>query len=119
MAQSSEKKIEEAILTYLNYQPGCYAFKVNTVGIYDQRKRVFRRISKWIIRGTADILCCYRGFFIAFEVKSEKGKQTSYQKEFERDLKLKGHGHYFLVRSIIDVENALRSITVNGYDTTS
>jgi penicillin-binding protein-related factor A (putative recombinase) len=72
----TEKQIETLILGWLNAQPLCFAFKVNTVGIYDQRKGIFRKNKNpYVIQGTADILGVYRlplgiGVFFALEVKT-------------------------------------------------
>lgn len=109
--EPSEKEIENQILHYLNYQPGCFAFKVNTVGIFDQRQGFYRRPSKFVIPGTPDIIVCYDvcgiGVFIGLEVKSEHGRQSRDQVDFEEKLHHRAKGLYFIVKSIPDVERAL------------
>lgn len=115
-----EKEIEEGILDYLNCLPGCFAFKVRTGGYFDQRRGFYRKnLSKYIIAGTPDILCCYqvntigvntRGLFIGFEVKTNKGRQSDRQKEFQARLQSKANGYYFVVRSIKDVEAAIAAV---------
>lgn len=106
----SEKQIENAILQFLNYQPGVFAFKINTMGVYDQKIGGYRRLSKWILPGTPDILACVDGRLLAIECKSAKGKQTAHQKIFESRLISKSNGLYFVVRSIQDAQDALRYI---------
>lgn len=105
--KTTEKLIENSVLDFLNHQQGMFAFKVNTRGIYDPTRNVFRTLSKGIVPGTADIICCYYGRFIAIEVKSDLGIQSDVQKNFERLVKTKGIGHYFVIRSIEDVKSVL------------
>lgn len=112
--QRKEKHIENDILIWLNAQPGCFAFKVQTAGWYDQRLgRIRKNLSKFIIPGTSDILCCYQGMFISMEVKSEKGVQSDHQIHFEKLVKTKGKGPYFVVRSIEDADAALFCVREN------
>lgn len=71
--QLTEKEIEESILNYLNLLPRCFAFKVKTTGFFDTKRRMFRKnTSKYVVPGTSDILCIYRGKFIAIEVKTPR-----------------------------------------------
>lgn len=105
-----EKKIEEGILYYLNYQLGCFAFKVETKASYDPRRGIHLTLNKLVIPGTADILCCFSGIFIAFEVKTRLGRQSDHQKAFQEKVQSKGKGFYFIVRSVKDAENALSEV---------
>ena len=108
---ATEKQVEDAILYYLYYQQGIFAFKVDTQARYDPQIENYRKLNKWIKRGTPDIIGCIniKGFpiFICFECKDEIGKQSPYQKDFELDLKTKTCGFYFVVRSVKDVEIAI------------
>lgn len=110
----SEKEIENAIFEWLAFQRDIFAFKVNTVGVYDQRKGVFRKSSKWVINGTPDIIACmsFKGLpiFVSLEVKSAKGVQSKEQIEFEQSITQKVNGFYFLVRSVQDAQNALNIV---------
>ena len=61
-----EKDIVNAIMKYLKtLSPFCFAWKEHS-GMYGTA-------------GIPDIICCYRGKFIAFEVKTPKGKTTALQ----------------------------------------
>ena len=60
-----EKTITNQILKYLKSEPECFAFKEHG-GIYG-------------VSGIPDIICCYKGKFMAFEVKTEKGKLSKLQ----------------------------------------
>ncbi len=110
----AEKDIEAAILYFLNYQIGCFAFKVDTRAIFDPRIGHFRKLNRNILPGTPDILCCYSvhglGVFIGFEVKTEVGRQSKDQKAFQEKLEVRSNGFYFLVRSVKDVEDALKIV---------
>ena len=112
---ATEKEIENAILQYLRNKPGCFAFKVNTTGIFDPKIKTFRRTSRYIVPGTPDIIVCYNikgmGIFLGLEVKSQKGKQSKAQAIFEKSLKLKSGGLYFVVKSVKEVEDALAGVT--------
>jgi hypothetical protein len=69
----TEKQIESQILDWLNLQPGIFAFKVNTTGVYDTARKCFRTIKNpHIHKGTSDIIGCKNGRFFAIEVKTPK-----------------------------------------------
>jgi|ERR1700679_1580786 len=79
----TEKQIESDILKWLNMQSECLAFKVNTVGIYDTKKKIFRKNKNpYVIKGTSDIIGLWKGIFFALEVKTKKGKLTEDQRNF-------------------------------------
>lgn len=66
-----EKDIENDILVWLNMQPETFAFKVNTAGFYDVKRKMFRKnLSRFVLNGTADILGISHQKFIAIEVKT-------------------------------------------------
>lgn len=67
----TEKQIETQILTWLNFQKETFAFKVNTVGVFDPVKKVYRtNKNPFVMRGTSDIMGVYKGRFMAIEVKT-------------------------------------------------
>lgn len=79
----TEKQLETSILEYLNTLPGVFAFKVQTTGIFDPTRKVFRTIkNKHLHRGTSDILGLKDGKFFAIEVKLPKKKCTDEQLGF-------------------------------------
>ena len=74
-----EKDIVQAILKYLKTVPECFAWKEHG-GMYGTA-------------GIPDIICCYHGLFIAFEVKTEKGKaHQAAGGDDQKDQGGKGHG---------------------------
>lgn len=58
--------------------------------------------------GTSDVLGCYKGRFLAIEIKAATGKLTDEQAEFIFAIRSNG-GIAFIARSIADVENNLRA----------
>lgn len=102
----SEKQIENQILSWLKVNE-IFAFKVKTVGTYDEKLGKFRRPSIWYRKGTSDILGIYRNKFLAIEVKSEKGRTSPFQDLFLHDVKEHG-GIAFVAKSVEDVEYQLK-----------
>lgn len=85
MKRRKEKDIENAILEYLAMLPGFEAWKVDTVGVYDAQRGVYRqRHSGSRYKGVSDIIGFYRGKTWLIEVKTSKRKNrlTDEQKEF-------------------------------------
>ena len=87
-----EKTIQRKILTYLRSRNDCVAFKV-AQGPYSQK-------------GISDIICCCRGKFYAFEVKTVTGRATPLQKQFISRVNIAG-GVASIVRSVDDVKAIL------------
>lgn len=84
-----EKDITSKILKYLKSQEYCFCFKEHG--------------GRFGTAGIPDIICCYNGRFIAFEVKTEKGKTTELQKSVIRKINA-ACGLAAVVRSVEDVK---------------
>lgn len=112
--EPTEKEIENAVLDWLRLQSGVLAFKVNTIGVYDQRGGFYRKTSKHVMKGTPDILGCAEiegmPIFFGMEIKTQTGRQSDDQKFFEETLKMRTKGFYFVIRSLKDAELALSHI---------
>lgn len=104
-----EKEIEHEILHYLNRQPGVWAFKVNTLGVFDKEKNVFRRSnSPFQLKGVSDIIGSIDGYFLAIEVKrSEKAKRSKEQEAFVNKINQLG-GFACFAWSLSQVEALLQ-----------
>lgn len=118
-----EKRVENSILEYLKSK-GIFCFKINTGGVFDPRKKIFRtNNNKHILKGVSDILGVLpNGTFLAIEVKTDKTltTQKTYptkeQKEFIEKVNLhKGIG--FVARSPKDVETVIVKILGEKYKT--
>jgi hypothetical protein len=83
------------------------------LGIWAQRLAVGgRRKMRSGAAGTADILACVGGWFVAFEAKLPGEKLTPKQEAWGRALTLAG-GKYIVVRSVQDVLDAVEHIRVD------
>ncbi|MBQ7574012.1 MAG: VRR-NUC domain-containing protein [Clostridia bacterium] len=100
-----EKYITNKILKYLRSLEYCYCFK-EYGGSYGSS-------------GIPDIICCYHGYFVAFEVKTAKGRTTALQDVSIRNINKAG-GRAVVVRSVDEVKAVLeeldtkRSIAIGG-----
>ena len=90
-----EKTITNQILKYLKDLPECYAFKEHG-GLYGTS-------------GIPDIICCYKGRFVAFEVKNEKGKLSKLQ-EITIEKIRNAKGMAFKVTSLEEVKEILKGV---------
>mgnify|MGYP001093460241 CR=1 FL=1 len=89
-----EKTITDQILKYLKAQR-CFAFKEHS-GMYSTA-------------GIPDIICCYKGQFMAFEVKTEKGKLSKLQEITIERIQQAG-GVAFKVTSVQEVKDILGKV---------
>ena len=90
-----EKTITNQILKYLKNLPECFAFKEHG-GLYGTS-------------GIPDIIVCYKGKFVAFEVKTEKGKLSKLQ-EITIEKIRKANGMAFKVTSLEEVKKILEGV---------
>lgn len=90
-----EADIVRSILKHLKSLDGCFCWKEHG-GPYGTS-------------GIPDIICCYRGRFLGFEVKTETGKPTRLQQAVIRKINRAG-GTALIVRSLEDVKAALADI---------
>ena len=90
----SESHIQSRILKYLRTSgPACWVIKVEICNE----------------RGVPDILCCYKGRFVGFEVKTEKGRLSGPQRVQNNRIRQAG-GRAVVVRSVADVRTVLEHI---------
>lgn len=92
-----ESDIVKAILKYLKTIPECFCWKEHG-GMY-------------VTAGIPDIICCYRGKFVAFEVKTETSKTTALQESVINKIQKCG-GKAAVVRSVENVKAALKEMVV-------
>lgn len=108
ISKPTEKQIQDAVLDTLRLH-GAVAIRVNNGMIpleYKGRRRVFRGTDT---QGVADILACYRGKFLAIEVKRPGGKQRPTQLEFQASIDRAG-GSYFVVTDWRQVGQILKAV---------
>lgn len=87
-----EADIVRAILRYFKTVPECFSWKEHG-GMYGTA-------------GIPDIICCYRGRFYGFEVKTDTGQPTELQKSTIRKILAAG-GTALVVRSVDEVRAVL------------
>ena len=105
-----ELEIEIQILTWLNKQAGCFAFKIETTGFYDTKNGFWRkRTHPFYVKGTADIIGMKNGVFFAIEVKSPEGVVSSDQLKFIKQV-VKKKGYATVCRSLLDAKLFYRDI---------
>ena len=90
-----EKDITAAIMRYIKTVPGCFAWKEHG-GIYGTA-------------GLPDIICCYNGRFVAFEVKTKSGKLTKIQETTITKIKA-AKGEAFKVTSVEEVKEIFNNL---------
>jgi len=90
-----EKAIVNSILKHLKSLPNCFSFKEHG-GMYGRA-------------GLPDIICCYRGRFIAFEVKTDTGKLTKLQEATLQKIN-DAKGYAYKVTSLQEVKEILENL---------
>jgi hypothetical protein len=94
--------VETEILSWLKMK-GYFAFKIENGGVYNAKSGGHFFNHRTRLAGVGDLYVLYNGNSIWLEVKSEIGKQSNHQEEFEKMVKKNG-GYYSLVRSIAETE---------------
>lgn len=90
-----EKDITNQILKFLKSLPECVAFKEHG-GIYGTS-------------GVPDVICCYKGKFFAFEVKTETGKLSKLQEYWIQKIN-DAKGKAYKVTSLHEVKNIIAEL---------
>lgn len=97
--------IQTQILEYLRLKENqglLYYTRLNSTGVFDPTKKVFRRPSPHQKHGIPDIMVIKDNKVIFLECKSDIGKQSEYQKGFEEVCK-QNIIPYYVVRSLDEV----------------
>ena len=96
-----EDKIQLAIVQLVRYTyPKSILFSIPNGG-YRNLIEAKRMKGTGTLAGVSDLIFLHNGKTIFIEVKTDKGKQTDYQKDFQ--LKVEKQGHlYVVVRSVDD-----------------
>ena len=90
----TESQIQALILKFMRtFGPACWVIKAAVCNE----------------RGVPDILCCYRGRFVGFEVKTETGRISGPQR-IQNERIRRACGRAVVVRGIDDVQAVLEHI---------
>lgn len=101
MKKYSENDVVYGICNYLSYRPW-YFWRQNNTGTFDVGKQTFRSLPKFSVRGVPDILVLAFGTIVFVECKTDVGKQSESQKDFQKEVESRGY-KYILARSVDDV----------------
>jgi hypothetical protein len=97
-----EKTIVKRIMAFLKTLDECFCWKEHG--------------SMYGTAGIPDIICCYKGKFVAFEVKTETGKLSALQAVTLSKIKVAG-GVAIEVRSLDEVKRIIEKVDNGGdYD---
>ena len=86
----SEKSIQNSVMKYLKKVPDSW----------------FCKISDKYMAGVPDIIGCYKGYYIAIELKTEKGKVAPIQHWVHEQIR-KAHGVIWVCTSVEEVKKHL------------
>lgn len=96
LKKETANRITANIIRAVNMQPGCVAYRINNVGVWDEAKQIHRRGNTE--KGLPDVIASIRGRFVAIEVKAGKDRLSEYQKRRAFEIEKAG-GVYFECRS--------------------
>jgi hypothetical protein len=102
-----EKDIVRQILEYFRFI-GAIAGKTKTTGIFDPRRKVFRK-DPFLFSGFPDVAFFYKNHFGFVEAKSATGRQSDEQVSFEKLCRASGIP-YILARSVEDVQKFIEAL---------
>jgi hypothetical protein len=102
---TAEGDIKRLIMDYLNAIPGCYARTINIGNIGGRTNST---------KGVSDIVGSYKGWALAIEVKTPKGKLSSEQDAFLAGWKIRGGGISIVARCLEDVITVLKHTDDRG-----
>lgn len=89
-------RITANIIRVINMQPGCVAYRINNVGVWDAAKGIHR--AGGTQKGIGDISAIIRGRALWVEVKAGRDKVSREQLIFRAEVERAG-GLYFVARS--------------------
>ena len=90
--KAPERRVQKIILEYLRGLPESWWIKAISIR-----------------KGVPDIIGCYKGRFVAFEVKAEDGKVTEIQEEQIKRIRA-ANGYAFIVTSLGGTKTAIQCI---------
>jgi len=107
-----EKLIQSACLDYLSMlerQGKLYFFRSQAGAVHTVRGNGSKGFFKTGRPGAPDITVCYKGKFVGLEIKNEKGKQSAYQEQAQKQIESTG-GYYFIIRSLDELVKLLNCL---------
>ena len=108
--KTQEGQNQSVIIDFLLAQQAQGALLVqrtNNSPTYDSIRHCYRKLPKGAAKGFPDIYTIIRGYPVHFEVKSDRGVQSPFQKEMQSKIENAG-GYYFIVRNVFEVIQKVR-----------
>lgn len=99
-----EARVNAAVKEWLTLHR-VFFFRVNTMGT-PLPGGGYRPAST---RGISDFIAIIKGQFVGLESKSDVGRQSDDQRDFEDAVKAAG-GHYYVIRSVDDLERYVKPL---------
>lgn len=81
-------RVTQNILRAINMQPGCVAYRINNVGVWDEARQVYRKGATQ--KGIFDIAAVIRGRALWVEVKAGKDRPSNDQLIFKQEIRRAG-----------------------------
>lgn len=81
-------RITANIIRAINMQPGCTAYRINNVGVWDEAKQVYRKGNTQ--KGIFDISATVKGRAVWIEVKAGRDKPRHEQLIFQQEQRRAG-----------------------------
>lgn len=89
-------RITANVIRIINSTPGCVAYRVNNVGVWDAAKQIHRKGNTE--KGLPDIWACLRGRFVTIEVKAGRDKLSEDQEKRRFEI-VRGGGTFLVAHS--------------------
>jgi penicillin-binding protein-related factor A (putative recombinase) len=107
----TEHQIQSAILNYFQMLRDCFVWRNQSGASNITNKYGKSHFVRFGLKGSADIIGCYRGHFIAIEVKRQKpkGKTTPEQDRFLQNIRDCG-GYAIVAYSVDDAQTLIARI---------
>lgn len=84
----SANVITKRVITAINMQPKCVAYRINNVGIWDEKKQIHRRANTQ--KGIFDVSATIKGRSAWFEIKAGYDKPSQDQLIFQQEVRAAG-----------------------------
>ncbi len=99
--KTEETSIQNTICEYLELKKHFFS-RINNIPVYDQKKKIYRKLPKYQLAGFPDIIVLWKQFPVFIEVKAKKGRLSPEQKKFQDRCEKQGI-EYIIARSLKDV----------------
>lgn len=103
--KESANRITANMIRAINMQPGCVAYRINNVGVWDAEKQIHRKGNTQ--KGVFDIAATIKGRAVWLEVKSGRDKPSTDQLIFQQEIRSAGGVAEF----VYSTDNGLELLT--------